>query len=235
MRSPNAILFDVFGTVLDWRSSVSDELAAFGDRHGIVTDWGAFTDHWRAGFREHQRQIAQDTAAWMSMDEIHRTVLDQLLKELNAIDVPEADIDELNRAWHRLRPWPDAIEGLTRLKRSYIIGALSNGNLSMLVDLSKHAGLPWDCVLSAALFASYKPDPAVYRGAVTMLGLRPQAVMMVAAHAYDVDAARDLDLQTAYVFRRDEFGPGRGEDPGDTSRFDIVAHDFLELAEALPG
>jgi len=228
-----ALLFDVFGTVLDWRSSVIDELTAFGNTHRIELDWADVADRWRAGFREHQRRIAHAEARFMRMDEVHRRVLDSMFADLGVAGVPEADLEALNRAWHRLRPWPDAVAGLLRLKERHIVAALSNGNLALLVDVSKHAGLPWDCVFSSALFSSYKPDPAVYWGAAKMLEIAPHEAMMVAAHAYDVDAAREIGLQTAYVFRADEHGPGRGEDPGDTSRFDLAVGDFLELADTL--
>jgi len=232
-RQLRAILFDLFGTVLDWRGSILDELAEFGKKHRYEANWSEFADRWRAGFRTLQSRIAQGETAWMTMDEIHRSVLDRLLEELNVPGLGDETITDLNCAWHRLRPWPDAVAGIVRLKRKNIVSPLSNGSLSMLIAASKHAGLPWDCVLSSAMFASYKPDPKVYRGAASLLGLAPQEVMLVAAHAYDTDGARAAGFRTAYVFRPEEFGPGRGEDPGDTSRFDFVAANFLELADAL--
>lgn len=228
-----AVLFDVFGTVVDWRSSVTDALSAFGLRYGLEADWAGYTDRWRAGFRTMQKQVADGEISWLSMDEIHRRVLVRLLEELDVPGLNDEDIEHLNSAWHRLRPWPDSPAGIARLKREYIVAPLSNGNLSMLVDVSKHAELPWDCVLSTAMFSSYKPDPRVYRGAAELLGFAPREIMLTAAHAYDCDGARAAGLQTAYVYRPDEFGPGRGEDPGDTSRFDVVVSDFLELAEQL--
>ena len=232
-HSPKAVLFDVFGTVVDWRSSVAEQLAAFGNKHEFKFNAEEFTDRWRQGFRVLQKKIAQGETGWMTMDEIHRNVLDQLLLEENISDIEEAELVDLNRAWHRLRPWPDAVAGLQRIKQGHIISPLSNGNLSMLVAVAKFAALPWDCVLSTAMFASYKPDPKVYLGAAELLGLSPDQVMLVAAHAYDCDGAAAAGLQTAYVHRPDEFGPGRGEDPGDTARFDVTVRDFLELADAL--
>ena len=228
-----AILFDVFGTTVDWRSSIIAELEKFGDDSGLSADWPAMADRWRAGFRELQGRIARGERDWITMDQIHREVLDGLLLDLGATDSHEERVSHLNRAWHRLKPWPDTVEGLTLMKRDHIIGTLSNGNLSLLASLAKHGGLPWDCVLSTAMFGTYKPNPEVYLGAVRMLDAEPGDVMMVAAHAYDVDGARNACLRTAYVFRPDEFGPGNGEDPGDTSRFDIVASNFVELAERL--
>ena len=167
------------------------------------------------------------------MDQIHREVLDGMLHDIDATGLPEESVAYLNRVWHRLSPWPDTVEGLTLMKRDHIVGTLSNGNLSLLVSLAKFGGLPWDCVLSTGMFGTYKPNPEVYLGAVRMLDAEPGDVMMVAAHAYDVDGAREAGLRTAYVFRPDEFGPGMGEDPGDTSRFDIVASSFTELGERL--
>lgn len=230
-----AILFDVFGTTVDWRSSIISELERFGGENGLNAGWEDMADRWRAGFRDLQGRIARGERDWITMDAIHREVLDEMLRDLNASDFPEEKVAHLNRAWHRLRPWPDTVEGLTLMKRDSIIGTLSNGNLSLLVSLAKYGGLPWDCVLSTGMFGTYKPNPEVYLGAVRMLDAKPGDVMMVAAHAYDVDGAREAGLKTAYVFRLDEFGPGKGEDPGDTSRFDIVASSFVELGERLSG
>ena len=231
--TPQVLLFDVFGTVVDWRGSVIEELESFAATQRLDADWATFTDEWRAGFRELQASIARGDTPWLTMDQIHRKVLDRLLAARAMNEVADAALEDLNRAWHRLKPWPDTVEGLTRLKRRFIISPLSNGNLSMLVRLAKNAGLPWDCVLSTAMFSSYKPNPDVYQGAARMLDVDPQEVMMVAAHAYDVDGAKAAGFRTAYVFRPEEFGPGRGEDPGDVSRFDVVAASFVELARAL--
>ena len=228
-----AILFDVFGTTVDWRSSIIAELENFGDEHGLEEDWPIMADRWRAGFRELQGRIARGERAWITMDQIHREVLYGMLHDIDATGLPEESVAYLNRVWHRLSPWPDTVEGLTLMKRDHIVGTLSNGNLSLLVSLAKFGGLPWDCVLSTGMFGTYKPNPEVYLGAVRMLDAEPGDVMMVAAHAYDVDGAREAGLRTAYVFRPDEFGPGIGEDPGDTSRFDIVASSFTELGERL--
>ena len=228
-----AILFDVFGTTVDWRSSVIAELEEFGDGRGLRADWPAMADRWRAGFRELQGKIARGERGWITMDGIHREVLDAMLLDLGAGGLPEEEVAHLNGAWRRLRPWPDVVEGLTLMRRGHIVGTLSNGNLSLLVSLAKHGELPWDCALSTGMFGTYKPNPEVYLGAARMLDAEPADVMMVAAHAYDVDGAREAGLKTAYVFRPDEFGPGRGEDPGDTSRFDIAASDFVELAGRL--
>ena len=233
MNFVKAILFDVFGTTVDWRSSIIAELEKFGGAHGLEEDWPMMADRWRAGFRELQGRIARGERDWITMDQIHREVLDGMLHDIGATGLPEESVAYMNRAWHRLSPWPDTVEGLTLMKKDHIVGTLSNGNLSLLVSLAKYGGLPWDCVLSTGMFGTYKPNPEVYLGAVKMLDAEPGDVMMVAAHAYDVDGAREAGLRTAYVFRPDEFGPGKGEDPGDTSRFDIVASSFVELGERL--
>ncbi len=233
--SVKAILFDVFGTTVDWRSSIIAALERFGSDNGLSSDWEDTADRWRAGFRDLQGRITQGEREWITMDQIHREVLGGLLRELGAPDLPESEVAHLNRAWRRLKPWADTVEGLALMKRKHIIGTLSNGNLSMLVSLSKRGGLPWDCVLSTGMFGSYKPNPQVYLGAVRILDAEPEEVMMVAAHAYDVDGARASGLRTAYVFRPDEFGPGKGENPGDTSRFDMSVSSFVELAERLSG
>lgn len=231
--STAVLLFDVFGTTVDWRSSIATELEAFGQAHEMSAEWDTVADRWRAGFRDLQGKLARGERPWITMDQIHREVLDGLLRDLGATGIAESAVADLNRAWHRLNPWPDTLEGLTRLKQDHVIGTLSNGNLSLLVDLAKHGGLPWDCVLSSGMFGTYKPNPEVYLGAVKMLDAEPTDIMMVAAHAYDVDGARAAALRTAYVFRPEEFGPGRGEDPGDTSRFDVTASSFVELADRL--
>ena len=227
------ILFDVFGTTVDWRSSIAAEIADFGRSRGADADPFALADRWRAGFRRLQAQIAGGERDWITMDAMHREVLDALLPEIGGADAADDEIAHLNHAWRRLEAWDDVVEGLTVLKRNRVIGALSNGNMSLLIGLSKYAGLPWDCVLSTGMFGGYKPNPRVYHGAARILDADPSEIMLAAAHAYDVDGARQSGMRTAYIFRPNEFGPGKAEDPGDTSRFDIVAGGFTELAEQL--
>ena len=229
------ILFDVFGTTVDWRSSIAAEIADFGRSRGADADADAFAlaDRWRAGFRRLQSQIAGGERDWITMDAMHREVLDGLLPEMGGDGATEDEIAHLNHAWRRLNAWDDVVEGLTVLKRNRVIGALSNGNMSLLIGLSKYAGLPWDCVLSTGMFGGYKPNPRVYHGAARILDADPSEIMLAAAHAYDVDGARQAGMRTAYIRRPNEFGQGKAEDPGDTSRFDIVAGGFKELAERL--
>lgn len=228
-----ALAFDVFGTVVDWRGSIIREGEAFGRERGLSADWLAVADAWRAGYRPAMARVRSGELGWTRIDDLHRMILDSLLPQFGLAGLSEADKDHLNRVWHRLDPWPDAVEGLTRLKRRFIIATLSNGNLSLLVNMAKRAGLPWDCVFSAETFHHYKPDPETYLGAAALLDLPPAQVMMVAAHEDDLHAARDSGLATAFVCRPLEFGPGARPGPAADAGFDIVADDFLDLARRL--
>jgi 2-haloacid dehalogenase len=170
---------------------------------------------------------------WTRLDALHRMTLDRLLTEFRITGLSEAEIDGLNRAWHRLRPWPDAVSGLTRLKQRFTIAPLSNGNVSLITDMAKHAGLPWDCVLGAELVRHYKPDPEVYRSAPDLLDLKPAEVVMVAAHLGDLRAAKRVGLSTAFVPRLLEYGPGGSPDDKPDGSVDLVAADFNDLATRL--
>ncbi|WP_029112119.1 haloacid dehalogenase type II [Mycobacterium sp. URHB0044] len=227
------LAFDVFGTVVDWRTSIIGELDAFGERHGLQRDWAAFADDWRGGYPEAMDRVRRGDLPWMRIDALHRVILDDLLRKAGIDSVPEEDVDDLNRAWHRLDPWPDSVAGLTRLKQRFVITTLSNGNVSLLTNMAKRAGLPWDCVVSAELFHHYKPDPEVYRGCADLLDVRPVEVMLVAAHPSDLRAARDAGLKTGYVKRPLEHGPGRPMPAFEDGEFDVVADDFDDLAMQL--
>lgn len=227
-----ALAFDVFGTVVDWRSSVSRDLAAFGARHGIDEDWPAFADDWRAGYVPAMDRVRRGELPWTRIDDLHRGRLVELLDD-RGITVDDAEIDDLNRAWHRLDPWPDAVAGLTRLKERFVITTLSNGNVSLLTNMAKHASLPWDCVLSAEIFRHYKPDPEAYLGCADILDVAPDELMLVAAHPSDLRAARDAGLRTGFVFRPTEYGPERTLHRPAESEFDVMADDFGDLAEQL--
>lgn len=229
-----ALVFDVFGTVVDWRSSVIRE----GERHGrakrLAVDWDAFADAWRAGYPRAMDQVRSGALPWQSIDRLHRRILDELLVEFGIADAFDDDArTSFNLVWHRLAPWPDAVAGLKRLKRRFVVGTLSNGNVALLVAMAKHAKLPWDVVFSAELFHHYKPDPEVYLGAVELLGLRPWQVMMVAAHKSDLDAAKRCGLKTAFVQRPLELGARGRNDVKPESRFDLNVRDFGRLAERL--
>jgi 2-haloacid dehalogenase len=227
-----ALAFDVFGTVVDWRSSVTAELERFGTRHGVERDWAAFADDWRAGYAPAMDRVRRGELPWTRIDDLHRGRLVELLADRD-INVPEAEVDDLNRAWHRLDPWPDAVAGLTRLKQRYLITPLSNGNVSLLTNMAKHAGLPWDCVLSAEIFRHYKPDPETYLGCADILDVAPAELMMVAAHRSDLRAARAAGLRTAFVYRPAEFGPGRTPDRPSADEVDFLVDDFVGLADRL--
>lgn len=226
-----ALAFDVFGTVVDWRSAVIREGEELGGVKGLSVNWGAFADAWRARYRPSMESVRRGERPWTKLDDLHRASLEELLEEFG-ISLTEGEKRRLNTVWHRLDPWPDAVEGLSRLKRRYVITPLSNGNVSLLVEMAKRAGLPWDLILSAELVRRYKPDPETYLSVPRLLDLRPEQVMMVAAHTDDLLAARECGLRTAYVPRPLEFGPGEDAAPPAPS-FDLVAGDFVELAERL--
>jgi 2-haloacid dehalogenase len=228
-----ALTFDVFGTVVDWRRSVIAEGVALGARTGLQADWAALADAWRKGYFASMARVAHGELAWDTIDALHRQVLDHLLPQHGLQALAEADRDHFNTVWHRLAPWPDTVAGLTRLKQRLTISTLSNGNLSLLVAMAKHAGLPWDAVLSAELFGRFKPDLAVYLGAARLLGLAPDQVLMVAAHPFDLVAAQKAGLKTAYIPRPDEYGPGGRMEPVGDAVFDIVATDLVDLATQL--
>lgn len=227
-----ALVFDVFGTVVDWRTSVIEEGRALGARHGWNVDWGAFADAWRAGYPLAMDRVRRGELPWMSIDALHRLILDGLLAE-HALPLPAEQTEDFNLVWHRLRPWPDSVGGLHRLKARWPVATLSNGNVSLLLDMARHAGLPWDCLFSAELFGHYKPDPQAYMGAARLLGLPPSQVLMVAAHPSDLRGAAACGLKTAYVPRPLERGPGGPMEPWTPGEFDWVAEDFHALARAL--
>jgi len=228
-----ALAFDVFGTVVDWRSSIIRELEEFGQRHGLQQDWPSFADSWRAGYAPAMDRVRRGGLPWTRIDDLHRMILVDLLDGAGIVSVSDEDIDNLNRAWHRLDPWSDTVPGLTRLKEKFTITTLSNGNVSLLTNMAKRAGLPWDCVISAELFYHYKPDPQAYLGCADLLDVPPNQLMLVAAHPGDLRAARAAGLMTAYVARPLEFGPGREAHTMKDGEFDVTATDFLDLADQL--
>ena len=228
-----AMTFDVFGTVVDWRSSIVREGEELTAREGIEVDWPKFADAWRAGYGPAMRRVRSGELPWTRIDDLHRMILDGLLPEFGLTALTEAERDDLNRVWHRLSPWPDTVSGLTRLRTRYVLATLSNGNVALLVNMAKHSGLPWDAVLSAELAHQYKPDPEVYLTAADLLGLEPAQVMMVAAHKGDLRAAAAIGFKTAYVPRPLEYGPDREIDTTPDPSFDVNATDFNDLADQL--
>ena len=231
--SPKALVFDVFGTVVDWRTSVAAEVDALATRKGVTVDGAKFADAWRAGYAPSMNRVRTGELPWTRLDTLHRMTLDRILAEFSLPGLTEAEKNELNRAWHRLRPWPDSVSGLTRLKKKFIIAPLSNGNIALMTDMARNAGLPWDCVLGAELVRHYKPDREVYQSAADFLDLQPADVMMVAAHLGDLRAAKTVGLKTAFVARPLEYGPAGKPDLKADASVDLSAKDFNDLAAQL--
>lgn len=227
------LAFDVFGTVVDWRSSVIAEGEQMGKAKGLNIDWAAFADAWRAIYRPYMDKVQNGELPWTKLDDLHRMMLTETLKKFGIDNLSDDEKENLNRVWHRLKPWPDSVPGLQRLKLRFVITTLSNGNISLLTNMAKHAGLPWDCVLSAENVRRYKPDPAVYLLAPQLFDLKPEQVMMVAAHEHDLQSARKHGLRTAFVHRPLEHGPGKESEIPPTERYDFVAKDFRDLAQQL--
>ena len=227
-----ACVFDVFGTTVDWRTSIAREAKSFFAEKNISrVDPLEFAVEWRKLYQPSMEEVRSGRRAWTILDVLHRESLLALLQRYAISGLSEADIDYLNRAWHRLDPWPDVVEGLTRLKRKVIIAPCSNGNISLMVNMAKRAGLPWDCVLGAETARAYKPMPEAYLSACRLLGLAPAQVMMVAAHNGDLKAAKAQGLATAFVARPTEHGPGQKTDLApDPACVDIAPRDFVELA-----
>ncbi|MBA4115227.1 MAG: haloacid dehalogenase type II [Rubrobacter sp.] len=230
--SVRALAFDVFGTVVDWRSAVIRDGEELGRKKGLEVDWAAFADEWRGRYVPSMDRVRQGEMSWTNLDALHRASLEELLEESGIEGLTEDEKDHLNKVWHRLDPWPDSVPGLTRLKERYIITTLSNGNVALLTDIAKRAGLPWDLILSAEIVHHYKPDPETYLMVPDLLDLRPEQVMLVAAHPNDLRSAQENGLRAAYVLRAEEWGPeGEAEEPDPL--FDLVAEDFIELAGKL--
>lgn len=234
-RAPSvkALVFDVFGTVVDWRGSIIREAQALARRKTLKFDAAAFADAWRAGYKPAMAKVRSGELPWTKIDDLHRMILDDLVKRFPLGGLDEEELTHLNRVWHRLKPWPDARSGLARLKRRHVIATLSNGNVSLLTNMAKHARLPWDCILSAEVVRHYKPDPETYLGAADLLGVKPGELMMVAAHRDDLHAARACGLKTAFVPRPREYGPAVKVDASREPAFDIHARDFNHLASQL--
>lgn len=234
LSAVKALVFDVFGTVVDWRTSLIADFTKWSESRGIKGDWTALVDGWRGLYVGSMDEVRRHPErGYVILDVLHRRSLEQLVTQLGIVGLTDADLDYLTKGWHRLHPWSDSVAGLTRLKRKFIIAPLSNGNVALLTNMAKFAGLPWDLVMSAELFAHYKPDPETYLGAARLLGLAPSEVMMVAAHNNDLQAAQGYGLKTAFVARPTEYGPLQNRDFEATGAWDIVAKDFGGLADSL--
>jgi 2-haloacid dehalogenase len=232
-RRPAAIVFDTFGSVVDWRSSLIAELTAFGRQRGIDADWTALVDAWRAAYAPSMDRVRKGELPWTLLDDLHRASLDRLVAQFAIAGLTEDDRRHITFGWHRLHPWPDSVPGLTRLKRHFIIGPLSNGNVALLTNMAKFAGLPWDMVFGSDLFGHFKPDPETYLGVARLLGLPPGRVMMAAAHNNDLAAARRQGLMTAFFARPTEYGPHQARDHAADADWDYVARDIEDLATQL--
>ena len=229
MTLPKVLAFDVFGTVVDWHGSVQREVTAL--LPGVDAD--AFGLAWRAGYQPAMRRVMSGELPWTLLDDLHRMMLDDVLRDLAITHLSEAQKAHLNKVWHRLDAWPDVVAGLTRLKARFTICTLSNGNIGLLTNMAKRAGLPWDCVLSAEVFRAYKPSPQAYLGVAKVFDIEPAEVMLVAAHQDDLAAARSCGLQSAYIERPLEFGAGRPKDVSADPANTWHAKDFLDLARQL--
>ena len=232
-NSVKALTFDVFGTVVDWRGSIIREGQLLAAKKGYNVDWARFADNWRSGYGPAMNKVRSGELPWTKIDDLHRMILDDLVEEYSLTGLSEAELVHFNEAWHRLSPWPDTVSGLNKLKSKYVITTLSNGNVSLLTHMAKNGGLPWDAILSAELSGHYKPDPQAYLKAADLLSLKPEQVMMVAAHPSDLRAAARTGLKTAYVIRPLERGPGRPVNRNPDGEFDYTAEDFNDLAGQL--
>lgn len=227
------VVFDTFGTVVDWRGSIIRDLTNWGEAHGVSADWQHLADAWRARYEPEMDRVRRGEIPFTRLDDLHAHALTEVLKEIELPALSQEQFEHVNKVWHRLDAWPDSVEGLSRLKSKFVIGPLSNGNVALLVNMAKFAGLPWDHVFSCELFQHYKPHPKAYLGVVDMMGLEPDEVMMCAAHNYDLAAAREQGLMTAFIPRLNEFGPDQQTDLEPTDDWDIIASDLCDLAQKL--
>jgi len=232
-KNIKALTFDVFGTVVDWRSSVAREISMIGTKNDFTLDWAKFADDWRSGYVPSMNRVKNGEIEWTNLDHLHRMVLDELLIKHEISFISDEDKEHLNKAWHRLDPWQDSVAGLKKLKGQFIITTLSNGNVSLLLNMAKYANLPWDMVLSAELVRKYKPDPETYLSASRLLDIPMNQVMMVAAHKKDLFNAKSLGMKTAYVPRPLENGPDTQIDTASEDYIDLIAIDFLDLHNKL--
>ena len=233
LEDVKALHFDVFGTVVNWRSSVIAELEAFGKVKGISADWTQFADDWRGMYQPSMDGVRRGDREWRNLDALHRESLITLIARHNITGLTEQEIEHLNTIWHRLDPWPDSVEGLNRLHKKYILATLSNGNVLLLVNMARKAGFPWDAVLGAEIHRAYKPQPQCYLGNAALLGLEPSQCMLVAAHNNDLEAARTLGYRTAFIPRPTEDGPNQQKDTKAESDWYIVTDSMTGVADAL--
>lgn len=228
-----ALTFDVFGTVVDWRSTIIDEVTQLAQKKEFTVDAARFADDWRAGYQPAMHRVRTGDLPWLNIDALHRVILDDLLDLHEIRGLSESEKVHLNYVWHRLKPWADVPSGLERLRQSFTIATLSNGNVALLTNMAKNADLRWDCILSAELSNHYKPDPEVYLKAAQLLGISPEETMMVAAHNSDLKGAKNVGFQTAFIYRPQEYGPTQTTDLEPGEHADFAAKDFIDLATQL--
>ena len=232
LANVKACVFDVFGTVVDWRSSVIAESSNWGKAKGLHIDWAEFTDRWRLGYRPALDKVRGGEIPWTRLDDLHRMILENLLKQDKIEGLSEEEKVSWAHVWRRLKPWPDSVEGLSRLKKKYIISPMSNGNVALMTSLAKFGGLPWDLVLGSDLVKHYKPDRETYLSAPFYLDLKPAEVMMCAAHLGDLQAARGCGLRTGFIYRPHEYGDSSYAlpDKAESGDFDVVSVSIIDLA-----
>ena len=228
-----ALTFDTFGTVVDWRTSIINDLSAYGRTRGLNVDWTAFVDEWKGAYKPGMDAVRKGAWPWTTIDGIYRKALDAMAPRYGLDKLDAAALHHINRVWYRLLPWSDVVPGLARLKKKFLISTLSNGDVAMLANMAKHGGLPWDVILCGEIFHHFKPDPEIYRGAIELLGCQPHEVMMVAAHNDDLKHARSHGMRTGFVLRPAEYAPSQKTNLQATETWDVIANDFGELATAL--
>ena len=233
MHQPRAILFDVFGTLVDWRSSIIAGLERFGALRGLTADWADITDSWRRAYRPAMDRVRRGAIPWTILDDLHRDALIEIARRHNLPPLTDADCTQLVQLWHQLDPWPDSSAGLARLKTKFIIGPLSNGHLALQINLAKRNHFPWDVTFGSDLFQHYKPDPTVYLAACDLLSLQPNQIMLAAAHNDDLAAAASLGLQTAFITRPTEFGPTPTHHATPNGNWTLITTSTTDLATQL--
>jgi 2-haloacid dehalogenase len=232
-KLPKAIVFDTFGSVVDWRSSLVAEMTVLAEKRGVVGDWAGVADAWREGYHYMLDEVVAGRRSWAKLDLLHRELLDEVLRTKGITGFSEADLRYINLGWHRLKGWPDAVPGLTRLKSKYIVGSLSNGNMSLLVNMAKAANLPWDVVFGSDIFERFKPHPETYLGTARLLDLEPDQLMLASAHNGDLANARKNGLMTAFFVRPTEYGPNQKIDLTAEQEWDVIADDIEDMATKL--
>ena len=235
LANVKACVFDIFGTVVDWRSSVIAQATAWGKANGLNVNWTEFTDRWRLGYKPTMDKVRKGGIPWTNLDDVHRLILEDLLQQYKIEGLTEEEKSRWAHVWRRLKPWPDSVEGLTRLKQTYIISPMSNGNVALMTNLAKFAGLPWDLILGSDIVRHYKPDRETYLSAPFYLDLKPEEVMMCAAHSGDLQAARNCGLRTGFIYRPHEFGDGTvgAPDKAKPGDFDVVCESIVDLAQQM--